>query len=165
MKILHRLLFAAIFLVAMQCSALVVTVHGTDAADKAALGTVTFEAHQSGVLITPNLHGLAPGPHGFHLHAKPSCDEHGMAAGGHFDPAGTGVHLGPYAQGHLGDLPVLWVDSEGKATTPVLAPRLSMSDLKGVSLMIHEGGDNYSDQPVKLGGGGAREGCAVILQY
>jgi Cu-Zn family superoxide dismutase len=28
--------------------------------------------------------------------------------------------------------------------------------------MIHEGGDNYSDQPKPLGGGGARIACGVI---
>jgi Cu-Zn family superoxide dismutase len=28
--------------------------------------------------------------------------------------------------------------------------------------MIHEGGDNYSDEPAPLGGGGARIACGVI---
>ena len=28
--------------------------------------------------------------------------------------------------------------------------------------MIHAGGDNYSDQPQPLGGGGARIACGVI---
>jgi Cu-Zn family superoxide dismutase len=45
---------------------------------------------------------------------------------------------------------------------PVLAPRLKVADIKGRSLMIHAGGDNYSDLPVKLGGGGARIACGVI---
>jgi Cu-Zn family superoxide dismutase len=44
----------------------------------------------------------------------------------------------------------------------VLAPRIKVSDLKGRSLMIHAGGDNYSDSPQKLGGGGARVACGVI---
>ena len=29
--------------------------------------------------------------------------------------------------------------------------------------MVHAGGDNYSDMPVPLGGGGARVACGVIL--
>jgi Cu-Zn family superoxide dismutase len=37
-----------------------------------------------------------------------------------------------------------------------------MSDVKGRSLMIHAGGDNYADQPAPLGGGGARVACGVI---
>jgi len=28
--------------------------------------------------------------------------------------------------------------------------------------MIHAGGDNYSDEPAKLGGGGARMACGVV---
>ncbi|EDQ9399748.1 superoxide dismutase family protein, partial [Salmonella enterica] len=45
----------------------------------------------------------------------------------------------------------------------LLAPRLkSLSELKGHSLMIHAGGDNYSDNPAKLGGGGARFACGVV---
>lgn len=28
--------------------------------------------------------------------------------------------------------------------------------------MIHKGGDNYSDEPAALGGGGARFACGVI---
>jgi len=86
----------------------------------------------------------------------------GMAAGGHYDPAGTAKHEGPYGQGHLGDLPALYVGTDGNATLPVLAPRLKMTDLKGRALMIHAGGDNYSDVPAPLGGGGARMACGVI---
>ena len=86
----------------------------------------------------------------------------GLAAGGHYDPANTGKHLGPYAQGHLGDLPALYVDADGTATTPVLAPRLKLEDLAGRSIMIHAGGDNYSDSPKSLGGGGARVACGTI---
>ena len=85
-----------------------------------------------------------------------------LAAGGHLDPSNTGKHEGPYGKGHLGDLPVLYVGADGKAMLPVLAPRLKVADLKGRSLMIHAGGDNYSDQPDKLGGGGARIACGVI---
>ncbi|MGI9335880.1 MAG: superoxide dismutase family protein, partial [Gammaproteobacteria bacterium] len=29
-------------------------------------------------------------------------------------------------------------------------------------LMIHAGGDNFSDQPKALGGGGARAACGVV---
>ena len=86
----------------------------------------------------------------------------GQAAGGHFDPKKTGKHLGPNGDGHLGDLPVLVVDKDGKATTPVVASRLKVADLKGHSLMIHAGGDNYSDTPKPLGGGGARVACGVV---
>lgn len=127
------------------------------------IGTVTAEDSVCGVLLTPSLHGLSPGVHGFHIHVNPSCDQNGMAAGGHFDPASTNQHDGPYNKnGHLGDLPVLIVNQDGTATLPTLAPRFNLAQLKGHALMIHAGGDNYSDTPEKLGGGGARIACGVI---
>lgn len=136
----------------------------------ASVGTVTAADSQYGLLITPNLHGLTAGLHGFHVHQNPACGPGekdgkpvaGLAAGGHFDPAATARHEGPYGEGHLGDLPVLYVDAGGTADVPVLAPRLKVADLKGHSLMIHAGGDNYSDTPASLGGGGARVACGVV---
>jgi Cu-Zn family superoxide dismutase len=86
-----------------------------------------------------------------------------MAAGGHLDPKNTGKHLGPEStEGHQGDLPVLMVDDKGSAQTPVVAPHLKVDDVIGHSFMIHAGGDNYSDQPAPLGGGGARIACGKL---
>jgi Copper/zinc superoxide dismutase (SODC) len=43
----------------------------------------------------------------------------------------------------------------------VIAHEHGSPDVKGRSVMIHAGGDNYSDQPAPLGGGGARIACGV----
>ena len=127
------------------------------------IGTIQEEDSFCGVLLTPNLHDLPPGVHGFHVHEKPDCANNGMAAGGHLDPAHTNEHNGPYKQaGHLGDLPVLIVDKDGQATLPTLAPRFKLADIEGHAFMIHAGGDNYSDKPQKLGGGGERIACGII---
>ena len=135
------------------------------------VGTVAATDSSGGLVLTPNLAGLPSGEHGFHVHQNPSCDPAekdgtlvaGLAAGGHYDPAGTGVHKGPVAEGgHLGDLPKLVVAADGTATTPVTAPRLTVADIRGRSLMVHASGDNYSDDPKPLGGGGARIACGVI---
>jgi len=129
----------------------------------ASVGTVTFTDSRYGMLIQPHFHNLSPGLHGFHIHALPSCNNNGQAAGGHLDPHKTGKHLGPYnPHGHLGDLPVLYVNKHGIANVETLAPRLKVSELHGHSVMIHAQGDNYSDHPAKLGGGGARIACGVI---
>lgn len=127
-------------------------------------GKVVISETPYGLLFTPDLHGLTAGAHGFHIHENPSCDNNGMAAGGHFDPKKTGKHLGPYnANGHYGDLPILYVNQDGTATLPVLAPRIHhLKDIKAHALMVHHAGDNYSDEPEKLGGGGARMVCGVI---
>ena len=121
-----------------------------------------YEQTDYGVLFTPDLHGLAPGVHGS-PHAKPSCamikvDGKDMVGGGG-RTLGSGQHRGPQGPydktGHKGDLPAVYVTADGKATYPVLALRLKVADLAGHALMIHVGGDNYSDHPAALGGGAA----------
>lgn len=134
------------------------------------IGTIAISEGPKGLVFTPLLTGLTPGLHGFHVHQNPDCSAGmkegkqvpGLAAGGHYDPAMTGKHEGHEGKGHLGDLPALTVGADGKAVTAVIALRLKMADVKGRSLMIHAGGDNYSDQPAPLGGGGARVACGVI---
>jgi len=136
------------------------------------LGSVRVEQSRYGLVFTPALSGLQPGLHGFHVHARPDCapgEKDGQPsaaemAGGHWDPDGTGQHGTPWQDdGHRGDLPPLYVDADGKAWQPVLAPRLkSLDELKGHALMVHAGGDNHADHPKPLGGGGARVACGVI---
>lgn len=136
-------------------------------------GEVRISQSKYGAVFTPKIEGLAPGIYGFHVHENPSCAPQekdgklveGLAAGGHWDPKKTGAHKGPWDDsGHLGDLPALAVDANGHIQ-PVVAPRIKkISSLKGRSLMIHAGGDNYSDHPAALGGGGARKYCGVIAK-
>jgi len=135
----------------------------------ASAGQIVVTESRYGLVFTPSLTGLPPGLHGFHVHENHSCapqEKEGkmvaaLAAGGHDDPMKMGHHGSPWGDGHLGDLPALFVDADGKASQPVLAPRLKLSDLTGKSLMIHSGGDTHSDQPAPLGGGGARIVCGV----
>jgi Cu-Zn family superoxide dismutase len=134
-------------------------------------GEIVVTESQWGLIFWPSLSGLPTGLHGFHIHENPSCDAvmkdgkpmAAMAAGGHWDPMKTGKHAGPYGDGHLGDLPALYVGTDARAIYPVLAPRLkSLDALQGHSLMIHANGDNHDDHPAPLGGGGARIACGVI---
>jgi superoxide dismutase, Cu-Zn family len=166
-------LLVAGFAIQVQAQTLQIPMNLVDAEGGAkSIGSITVTSTADGVMFSPQLEGLPSGIHGFHVHAKPSCQpatdpEKGkvmaaQAAGGHLDPDKTGHHEGPTGKGHLGDLPALEVDSAGKAITPVVAPRLNISDLTGRALMIHAGGDNYSDTPQKLGGGGERIACGVI---
>lgn len=133
------------------------------------IGFVTFTDGEDGVDIFVELMGLPEGPHGMHVHENPSCapaEQNGkmvaaLAAGGHYDPAKSGKHAGPGKGGHMGDLPYVTADADGQVKTKLHAPGLQTKDIKGRSLMIHAGGDNYSDIP-PLGGGGARIACGVI---
>ena len=91
----------------------------------------------------------------------------GLAAGGHYDPLKTGRHEGPGGNGHAGDLPILYVevDEEGNSevtTHSVVIPKLKLSEIRGRSIMIHAGSDNFSDEPKPNGGGDERIACGVI---
>jgi Cu-Zn family superoxide dismutase len=134
------------------------------------IGTLNLSDTPGGLQIAPQLAGLPAGDHGFHVHVNSNCGPGngpngqpaaGMAAGGHFDPANIGKHLGPQGEGHKGDMPALVVGADGKATKSIVAPHLTVADVKGRAIMIHAGGDNYSDQPAPLGGGGARIACGL----
>lgn len=136
----------------------------------AEVGTITLEDAAGGVRLRLDLHGLPAGEHGLHLHQNPSCAPSTAdgkttpagAAGPHFDPDASKMHMGPEGKGHLGDLPRVQVDADGTAKTALSAPRMkSVAQMKGHALMLHAGGDNYTDQP-PLGGGGARLACGVV---
>jgi Cu-Zn family superoxide dismutase len=138
-----------------------------------AIGEVVVTPGQQGrgVAFAPALTGLPPGDHGFHVHQNPSCGaamkegrmEAGEAAGPHYDPAGAAKHAGPTGGGHKGDLPVLKVSANGAAGPLIVADNLTWPELKGRSLVIHAGGDTYTEPPAN-GGGGARIACGVIQQ-
>lgn len=174
MRRLFALLLVSIALIwphQVLASSLEITIHriGADGIGEA-IGTVTARDTDQGMEIIPSLSGLTPGDHGFHLHANGSCDSAanadgelvaGLAAGGHWDPDNTGEHLGPFGNGHRGDLSRLVVNEDGTTPTSVVAPRLSTTDLRGKALVVHAGGDTYSDTPA-LGGGGARIACGVV---
>lgn len=147
---------------------LVVKVQILDKKKNKDAGEVVAVQTPYGVAFFPNLKGLEAGIHGFHIHENPDCSATdkglGMKAGGHWDPAKTTKHSFPWDEtGHKGDLPALYVDKDGNANNPVLAPKIKdLKELKNHSLMIHFGGDNHSDHPAALGGGGARMACGVI---
>jgi len=135
------------------------------------IGYIHFRDSQGGLLIEPELEGLPAGEHGFHIHEfgnlEPKRNKDGkmvagLSAGQHYDPENAGFHGRPDGFGHRGDLPVLEVDEDGVAEFAVLAPRLSLNEVKGRAIIIHKCGDNYSDHPLPNGGGKSRIAGGVI---
>jgi Cu-Zn family superoxide dismutase len=171
--------FGAVLAVSLSSAALaeeaVIQMHHIDASGVGApLGTVTAMDTADGLVLKLDLDDtLTPGAHGFHVHQNGSCEPAmkdgksvaGLGAGGHYDPKNAGKHMGPAGRGHLGDLPVIYVEVDEDGTRPVkrplVAPYLKVADLKGRALVIHAEGDNYSDDPKPLGGGGARVACGI----
>jgi Cu-Zn family superoxide dismutase len=167
--------FAAAFLLAGEAAGadtlIVPMALATPTGPGTAVGDIAVSQSADGAVFKLNLKGLPPGPHGFHVHENGQCGPtttNGTpvpagAAGGHWDSAHTGRHAGPMGDGHSGDLPLLVVANDGTATQSLTAPHIKdIAQLHGHAVMIHVNGDNYSDQPAPLGGGGARLACGVI---
>jgi superoxide dismutase, Cu-Zn family len=112
------------------------------------------------LLLKPNLIGLSPGAHAFHIHEYPNCGPKekdgvmvpGLAAGAHlFAEHIEGSEMVTYSS-HLGTLPNVIVDTDGSATEAVIAPRLALADLVNRSLIVHASRDDNS----------ARFACGVL---
>ena len=131
-----------------------------------AMGTVVMEQGPNGVLVSADITGLEPGPHGFHIHETGSCSPDFAAAGDHFAPGGR-EHGYMNARGdHAGDMPNIYAASDGTAkadafndaiTLPA-GPDNSVMDADGSAIIIHEKGDTYGEDA----GAGGRVACGVI---
>jgi superoxide dismutase, Cu-Zn family len=127
-----------------------------------AKGEVRFYRADAGVRVVADLEGLAPGPHGFHLHEKGDCSAPDAAsAGSHYNPSGA-PHGSPDSSAtarHMGDLGNVEAGADGKANydRTVL---LSYENLRGLSVLVHASPDDFTTQP--SGNSGARIGCGVI---
>lgn len=160
------LLLATGIALAQQMTVDINRISATGIGDK--IGTAVISENKTGVSFKVDAKGVAKGQHGFHVHEKGDCGPAmkdgkmaaGEAAGPHYDPEGSKSHKGPKQQGHKGDLPALKATDKGISQT-VTAPRLKMADIQGRALIIHEGGDTYSNKP-EDGGGKGRIACGLI---
>ena len=139
--------------------------------DGMALGNVAFEQTPSGVLIGVALDDLEPGARGIHLHRVGSCTPDFKAASGHINPRGMAHGLRHPDGPDNGDLPLLHVASDGKASAEFYTTRVSLStdglarapgllDDDGSAVIIHAEPDDHLTQPI--GGAGSRIACGVI---
>lgn len=127
-----------------------------------ASGTVNFFAEAGGVRVQAALQGLPAGLHGFHVHERGSCDSAGVAAGGHFNPAGQAHGLPDSSAHHAGDLGNITADANGSAALDKVFPYLTLegaTSIIGHALIIHAQPDD-GGQPT--GNAGSRISCAVI---
>jgi Cu-Zn family superoxide dismutase len=152
--------------------------HGADAATAARarlldpqgkeVGSATFAAADRGVRIEVRVKGLAPGKHGFHVHAAGKCEPPDFkSAAGHFNPTGK-QHGHENPQGpHAGDLPNIEVGKDGTGQASFVAMGIALGDgatsvLKpdGTALVVHADADDGRTDPA--GNSGARIACGVI---
>lgn len=127
-------------------------------------GTVTFFQEGTGVRIYTHLKQLAPGKHGFHIHALGDCAcSDATCAGSHFNPTNHN-HGGPLSTDrHVGDLGNVVANQDGIVTDEYVDFVISLNgphSIIGRSVIVHADEDDYISQPT--GNAGARIGCGVI---
>jgi Cu-Zn family superoxide dismutase len=132
-------------------------------ADGTDVGRVTLKPMRAGVHVEIDLSDLPPGPHGFHIHETGACTPDFAAAGEHLAPDGHEHGFAQTEEPHAGDLPNIWVASDGNIRAEFVNWRLAMDDLfdaDGSAMIIHGGRDTYADPD----SAGERIACGVIEQ-
>lgn len=141
-------------------------------ASGAALGRVLIVEDHGRISVRVKAGSLSPGFHGFHVHAAGACTAPDFtSAGGHLNPAGKSHGV------HGGDLPVLLVNSDGKAQMRVRTDALTFANLfdaDGSAVIVHAAPDNYANIPARYaatgpdaatlatGDAGSRVACGVV---
>ena len=142
------------------------------ALDGKPVGSVDFAAVNRGVLITFDLHDLAPGAHGIHLHTSGNCDPKvGFTSAGPILTLIPGKQHGYLAEGgpEAGDLPNQFAGADGRLHASVIANGFSLGngkrsifDRDGVAIIVDTRADDYRTQP--LGNAGDRIACGVVIR-
>lgn len=129
------------------------------------IGSITvFDTPAGIVRVNVQATGIAPGPHGIHLHETGLCEGDFTSAGGHI--AGDAMHGLVRGGPHPGDMPNAIVETDGVLSVEVfnaiLDVRRDLMDGDGAAFIIHSGPDDYESQP--SGDAGSRVACAVLNQ-
>jgi Cu-Zn family superoxide dismutase len=110
-------------------------------AEAAAVGAVTWTQRAGTVTVQVDVHGLAPGFHGFHVHAVGECVAPFTSAGPHLNPEAVDHPE------HAADQPVLLVNADGTGSATFVTDRYSVADIVGAAVIIHANPDNYANIP------------------
>jgi Cu-Zn family superoxide dismutase len=132
------------------------------------VGVARLAPADGGVRISISVTGVAPGLHGFHVHAVGKCEGPGFtSAGPHFNPAGKEHGLENPRGSHAGDMPNLSVGADGSGSGEFLARGAtldagpgSLFPEGGTSIVLHAAPDDMRTDPA--GNAGARIACGVV---
>jgi superoxide dismutase, Cu-Zn family len=133
-----------------------------------AVGAAALTPGEGGVKVAVTVSGVAPGLHGFHVHAVGKCEGPDFkSAGGHFNP-GSKEHGLENAKGaHAGDMPNLSVGPDGTGKGEFLARGASLDAGPGslfpdggTAVVLHAAPDDMKSDPA--GNAGARIACGVV---
>ena len=133
------------------------------------IGEVTLVQETEGVMINVQAKDLPPGPLGIHIHETGVCKAPEFtSAGAHFNPTGAEHGFDNPKGFHLGDLPNIEVDKDGKTSMKLTTSEITLKkgqensilDKDGSAIVIHEKADDYKTDP--SGNSGARIACAAL---
>lgn len=135
-----------------------------DKGSGASVGSVTVSDSEHGLILAFDLQELQPGPHRFNIHTSPNCEpgeiEGKIRAAG---AAGPRWNIDSGAN----DFAVIYIQVDEDGALPyqrsLVAPGLTVSDLKGHSLVVHGHRDNYRYEEKLEDGRGPRVACGVLL--
>ncbi len=133
-------------------------------ADGTEVGKAIAEEVDGAIRVMVEVHGMAKGVHGVHVHTIGRCDGPDFAsAGGHWNPTqhqhGKENPMGP----HAGDLPNLSIGDDGRDRTIFTLPGgtyQGLLDEDGAAIVIHADADDYKTDPA--GNSGKRIACGVF---
>ena len=154
-------------------------------------GSVRFVQEGNRVRVEVTATGLGNGWHGFHVHSTGDCTvgdatDPFTAAGahlGHVDGVSThGASDADDADGHDGDMPLLFVNEDGMARATFRSDNFTVAQLldtggDGSAVIVHAGADNFGNIPTryqssgtpgpdattqKTGDAGKRQLCGVL---
>ena len=107
----------------------------------AVVGHVELTDEGGRTRVRADVSGLAPGFHGFHVHEGSTCAGDFTSAGGHLNPTASGHGA------HVGDMPVLHADRDGRARTSFVTDHFTVDQVVGRTVMVHAGRDNLANIP------------------
>ncbi|HHY73365.1 MAG TPA: superoxide dismutase family protein [Bacillus bacterium] len=104
------------------------------------------------VIVKVEASGLTPGKHGFHVHENPITNGDFTTAGAHFNPTNKKHGHDNPKGAHLGDMPNLVADKDGKVDEAVILEDVSLekgvrNSILGKSLIIHAKEDDLKTDP------------------
>jgi superoxide dismutase, Cu-Zn family len=138
-------------------------------ADGTQVAEATFTSVDGGVKLHIEGGPLPPGPHGFHVHEHGVCEAPSFeSAGDHFNPTDKRHGLEDPEGPHVGDLPNLVVDADGRVDAEFTLAGATLDDNAdtsllagdGTALVIHAEPDDQNTDPA--GDSGPRIACGVI---
>eukprot|EP01126_Amoeba_proteus_P006408 TRINITY_DN12241_c0_g2_i3.p1 TRINITY_DN12241_c0_g2~~TRINITY_DN12241_c0_g2_i3.p1 ORF type:complete len:152 (-),score=26.29 TRINITY_DN12241_c0_g2_i3:107-562(-) len=132
-------------------------------------GQVTFEEIGEKTRIRAEVTGLAPGKHGFHIHAYGDLTGGCATTGSHFNPHGK-THGAPEDENrHAGDLGNVIAGDDGKAVLDVVDSHIRLTgqhSVIGRAVVVHAGEDDLGkggfEDSLTTGHAGGRLACGTI---